>query len=169
MNQDLWIDELVKRTSAELRYVRSVDGFLVKLSTLLYDVSGECAGDSSCTRACFEKALRHPVLEKELSRLSCYKDVAFKMIAEDPRFKSLRNYIDVLRRALDETMCSGTEMDVYREATFRIEEEDVEKRTTVDAGLLPEPVKTRWYKIAAVAFIGVALVLLLLAVIMLIR
>lgn len=165
MQRNFWLEEVVKKVSGELKYVRSVDGFLVKLSTLLYDIVDECAGDVSCSRSNFERALRHTVLRNELSRLSCHRDVAIKIVSEDPRFKSLRSYLDIFESALEEIECSEGGLEVYREATFRLEKEPVQ----------PEPYemevvgKPKWVKPIVVASVALAVVLILLAVLLLVR
>lgn len=129
MEPDFWLSEKVKVIASDLRYVKSVDGFLVKLSSLIYDISDECLGEEKCIRMYFEKALVHPLLRQQLERLACYTDVVEKLVLGDPRFKVLRNHLETLLSTLRELKCTEPGLEIAREATFRIEraEEKAEK------------------------------------------
>ncbi|MEM4664072.1 MAG: hypothetical protein QXP67_04000 [Desulfurococcaceae archaeon] len=158
---DFWLEEKIRVTVNELKYVRSVDGFLVKLSSLLYDIQDECLGDSSCTKSCLEKALNHPMLREELSKLSCYVDMVEKMVTSDPRFKSLRDYADLLIGVLRGIECVGSLPEVSREPTFRIE-----RKVTAEQEIVKPVEKARrvnWSRLVVYVSIAVAIALVITA------
>ncbi len=133
MGLEIWLEERVKAVAGELGYVKTVDGFLVKLSTLLYEITNECFGNPECARGLFEKALKHPLLARELSRLSCYADAVKKTVEADPRFRDLRTYSDVLLGVLASLECRGEALEFSRDATFRIvEKEELERREVIE-------------------------------------
>lgn len=125
---DLWFQEKIQVLAEELRYSKSVDGYLVKLTSLVYDLEDYCYGDVKKTRELFEKILEHPLIVNELKALSCYRDVVEANIQRDPRIKKLREYADVLIRTLSEVPCKEEkQLSISREATFRVEEVEVRK------------------------------------------
>lgn len=161
MHRDFWLEEKIAITVNELKYIRSVDGFLVKLSSLLYDIIDECFGDSSCARSYFEKALNHPTLRQELARLSCHVDIVEKTLMGDPRFKLLRQYGDILMSVLGEIECVSGLPEISRDATFRLEKREVNQPKAVKP---LQKVKTiEWEKIVVYVSITVAIILVVIA------
>lgn len=124
-SMDFWFEERVHVLASELKYVKSVDGYLVKLVSLAYDLEDQCYGDIIQAKRYFEKALRHPSVKYQLTSLSCYRDIVEATVQKDPRFKKLRDYIDVLNSVLAEIECREEKsLTTSREATFRIEATD---------------------------------------------
>lgn len=120
------IEEKLKIFLSELKYVKSIDGYMVKLSTLVYDLENICLNDDNCTREKLKYVLKHPLVVKELSNLVCYKDEVLSAVEFNPRFKNLRKYNDVFVDILGTTKCAeGKELERTRDATFRIEHEEV--------------------------------------------
>lgn len=161
---DLWFQEKIQVLAEELRYSKSVDGYLVKLSSLVYDLE-DYYGDVKKARELFEKILKHPLIVNELKALSCYKDVVEAGIQRDPRIKKLREYADILTRTLSEIPCKEEkQLSISREATFRVEEVEVrrEKRPLVKTTRRTLLVKT--LVAIGVTLLIVALILILLRV-----
>lgn len=125
---ELWIQEKVNLLYEELKHLRTVDSYLVKLSSLAYDVEDYCFGDLGKARDVFEKIIKHPRISSQLTTLSCYVDLVESQIHRDPRFKKLRNYSDLIKSVLAGMPCREVEkpLEVSREATFRIEKAEVE-------------------------------------------
>lgn len=162
---DLWFQDKIQVLAEELRYSKSVDGYLVKLSSLVYDLEDYCYGDVKKARELFEKILKHPLIVNELKTLSCYRDVVEASIQRDPRIKKLREYVDILIRTLSEIPCKEEkQLSISREATFRVEEVEVrkEKKAAVRAARKTLLVKT--LVAVGVALLIVALVLMLLRI-----
>lgn len=129
---DLWFRERVQVLAEELRYSKSIDGYLVKLSSLVYDLEDYCYGDVENARKLFEKALTHPSIVSELGALSCYRDVVEASIQRDPRMKKLRDYADILAKVLSEIPCRAEkQLSVSREATFRVERAEAAKEEAI--------------------------------------
>jgi len=162
---ELWFEERVKVLASEIRYVKSVDGYLVKLSSLAYDIEEYCYGDVDRARELFEKALRHPLVMSELKTLSCYKDVVEANIQRDPRVKKLREYSSVLFKVLSEIPCrEGKPLSVSREATFRVEKAEEAAREGVKVVKTERRVEPqRVLFIAGLALLALAALLLVFA------
>ncbi|RLG81173.1 MAG: hypothetical protein DRO13_01850 [Thermoprotei archaeon] len=89
-----------------LSYVRSIDGFLVKLSNVVYDLEEYCDKDVCDPVEVVKAILSSKELALHISRLSCHKDLVYSAIANDPRHRVLRKYLDVIRSILDSSECS---------------------------------------------------------------
>jgi hypothetical protein len=122
---EVWLEEKVRVLASELRYARSIDTYLVKFSSLIYELEDQCLGDYGCIRDLFKRILEHPALIREISTLACHVDEVIHMIQGDPRFKNLRNYGDLVEEVLKKTTCIGEkELVATREPTFRVEREE---------------------------------------------
>lgn len=121
-----WINEKALVLSSEFKHYKSLDSFLVKLSSLAYDVEDYAFGDQLKAKTIFEEILKHRLLSEYISILSCHRDEIEARIARDPRIRKLRDYSDVLFKVLSSTPCreSRTIDTSTREATFRIEQEE---------------------------------------------
>ncbi len=100
---------MIEKYASELRdsltYVRSIDGFLIKLGTLVIELEDLCR-DSGCSVGDYlGNILSHDLLRDTLGRFSCYVDDIVESINNDPRHKILRKYIDVIRGALTNIPC----------------------------------------------------------------
>lgn len=100
----------IKRYVAELAdsltYVRSIDGFLIKLGTIVLSLEDECRGTSNCDPSILLKnILQHDKVSRNLSRFSCYVEEIINTIMRDPRHKVMRKYIDILRDVLEKITC----------------------------------------------------------------
>jgi len=139
---EVWLEERVRVLASELKYARSVDTYLVKFSSLIYELEDQCLGDSNCIRDLFKRILEHHVLAREISTLACHVDEVIHVIQGDPRFKNLRNYVDLIEGVLKNTTCiSEKELAVTREPTFRVEREErvkLEKPTVT-------PIRYKWH------------------------
>lgn len=125
---EIWLEDKVRVLVSELKYARSVDTYLIKFSSLIYELEDQCLGDSKCVRELFRKILEHPALSKEISALACHIDEVLHVVQEDPRFKNLRGYLDVIEDVLSKTTCtSEKELVITREPTFRVEREEYER------------------------------------------
>ncbi len=87
------------RLAQALDTVKTEEGLLVKLGTLVYDA------EESCTRgraaAYIEAALRDPAVRERLSRLGPrVLEEALSKIRRDPRYRQLRPYLGLLARLL---------------------------------------------------------------------
>ncbi|MEM1628049.1 MAG: hypothetical protein QXP02_03855 [Desulfurococcaceae archaeon] len=137
------IEEKMKVFVSELKYVKSIDGYMVKLSTLVYDLENTCLGDYDCVKDKLIYVLRHPFVAKELSNLACYKDEILNTIETNPRFKNLRKYINVVEEAMKDIQCiERRELERSRDATFRIEHEE----TNIHGGTYSKETISIWKK-----------------------
>ncbi|MCC6025199.1 MAG: hypothetical protein LM555_02740 [Desulfurococcaceae archaeon] len=163
---EFWLEEKVRILASELKYARSIDTYLVKMSSLIYELEDQCLGDTKCVVDLFRKVLEHPALSREISTLACHIDEVLHVVQENPRFRNLRNYLSVVEDVLRKTTCvSEKELVVTREPTFRVEREEYRalERPVITAIKQKLPLKLL-LKICAV----VAAVLILLGVILII-
>jgi hypothetical protein len=118
-----WVREKAMLLSEEFKHYRSLDSYLVKLSSLAYDVEDYAFGDTAKAKTIYEQVLKHPLLADYISNLSCYRDDVESRISSDPRLRKLRDYSDVLLKVLSSTPCREVReiREVSRDATFRIE------------------------------------------------
>ncbi|ADI31715.1 hypothetical protein [Staphylothermus hellenicus] len=100
------VEKYVVELADSLSYVRSIDGFLVKLGTIVVSLEDDCRNISNCDPAVLlENILMHEKLSRYLSRFSCYLEDIVDAINSDPRHKVLRKYIGVLRGVLERIKC----------------------------------------------------------------
>lgn len=163
---EFWLEEKVRTLASELKYARSIDTYLVKMSSLIYELEDQCLGGTKCVVDLFRKVLEHPALSREISTLACHTDEVLHVVQENPRFRNLRNYLSVVEDVLRKTTCvSEKELVVTREPTFRVEREEYRalERPVITTIKQKLPLKLL-LKICAV----VAAVLILLGVILII-
>ncbi|WP_244372447.1 hypothetical protein [Staphylothermus marinus] len=113
MARNYMVEKFVVELADSLSYIRSIDGFLVKLGTIVVSLEDECREISNCDPAVLlENILMHEKLSRYLSRFSCYIDDIVDSINSDPRHKVLRKYTDVLRSVLERIKCvESTEIE----------------------------------------------------------
>jgi hypothetical protein len=106
------IEKYVVELRDSLMYVRSIDGFLIKLGTLVIELEDLCR-DSSCSVEDYLRSiLGNELLRDVLGRFSCYIDDIIESINNDPRHKTLRKYTDVIRDVLTNIPCrKGVEVE----------------------------------------------------------
>ncbi|MCC6041295.1 MAG: hypothetical protein LM557_03870 [Desulfurococcaceae archaeon] len=160
-----WLEDKARIMASELKYARSVDTYLVKFSSLIYELEDQCLGDSACVVNSFRRVLGHPSLSKEISTLACHVDEVLHLVQEDPRFKNLRGYIGVFEEVLRSVACvSEKELAITRQPTFRVEREEAivkpERQVVVIAKReIPLQVLLKIVAIVAVVLVVVGLLL----------
>ncbi|MCD6301143.1 MAG: hypothetical protein J7L82_03630, partial [Staphylothermus sp.] len=97
-----YVDEL----DYALSYIHSIDGFLVKLGTIVHELEDICKDSEECNvHSIIKEILMHPKLRKSLSSFSCYTGEIVEMINSDPRHKVLRKYVNILKESLEQIEC----------------------------------------------------------------
>ncbi len=86
-------------------YIRSIDGFLIKIGSIVYELENQCRNGSCDPMEVFKKIIFDRELEENLSRFACYKEEIYNAIISDPRHKILRRYITVLMERLNSLKC----------------------------------------------------------------
>jgi len=86
-------------------YIRSVDGFLIKIGSIVYELENQCRNGSCDPMEVFKRIIFDRELEENLSRFACYKEEIYNAIMGDPRHKILRRYITVLMERLNSLKC----------------------------------------------------------------
>jgi hypothetical protein len=154
---DPWLQEKIALLADEFKHYRSIDSYLIKLSSLAYDLEDYCYGDVQKARNFMEKILKHPSLNNYMSHLSCYKDAIEAQVQRDPRVKKLREYSDILLSVLSEIPCREEKgIELSRDATFRIEK----KEETVRSVKRKQHILSRDIAVKISIAIGVILALL---------
>ncbi|MET1160353.1 MAG: hypothetical protein ABWW65_05275 [Thermoprotei archaeon] len=112
--------EHVLRLKRTLSYVRSIDGFLVKIGGFVYELEDMCRDGGCDPRLILEEVLSSSELYDSLARFSCYRSEIINAITSDPRHKILRKYLDVIHKVLSNIECRGEEQVVVTtpEATW---------------------------------------------------
>ncbi len=108
------MEEALNRIIADyvdsLSYVKSIDGFLIKTTTLVYMIEDLCRNARCDPGDVLARVLGSPNVRRYLSIYSCYRDNIINQIISDPRHKKLRKYIEVIGEALSSVECRG---DMY--------------------------------------------------------
>ncbi len=117
------IDRLVELFVVEVRYGRSIDWYLVKLSGIVSSINDMCRGGACDPRELFKEFLSNEKVRKALATLACYRGEVLETIRSNPRFRNLRGYIDLIDNTLSSIECvSGERLEyVPRPATWVIE------------------------------------------------
>jgi len=92
-----------------LSYVRTVDGFLIKLGSLILRIEDHCSNGACDPEELLNDVLRSAELKKYLEKFSCFKGDIYEAVMSDPRHKKIRKYLDVLRGVLEEIECVHSE------------------------------------------------------------
>jgi len=99
------IERYVRMLAQSLTYVRSIDGFLVKLGSIAYEIESACKSVSCDPHEVFREMLFSDQLIEMLKPFSCYKDEVASVITSDPRHKVLRSYLDLIVARLEKLEC----------------------------------------------------------------
>lgn len=99
--RDRFVEYLVEAST----YVRSVDGFLVKLGSVIVEIEEYCKLSNCSPHVLLGEILSDDRLNKLLDRLSCYKDNVVRLITTDPRHRRLRDYLNVVTQSLEKHRC----------------------------------------------------------------
>ena len=131
--EDWVVDEVAEEFVREVGYGRSVDWYLIKLSSAIYRLESACYGD---VEVCVRKFLNKPEVRGALAPLACYRDAVRELILT-PRHRGLQPYMDLILETLSSLKCSGREriVDVMRAETYVVEsgkEEEVGKGVVVE-------------------------------------
>lgn len=98
----LFLDHIMYRFVSDTKLVRSVDGFLVKLNSLVFEIEDFAKTFGHNPEELFRKVLTYPEVIEVLKPLAGYALDVERIIASDPRHKSLRPYLNVLTTFLRE-------------------------------------------------------------------
>ncbi len=107
-----------------LSYVKSLDGFLVKLDSIVYELEDICRREGCDPVSLFRNIISSNELREVLSRFSCYRGEIIESIRNDPRHRILRKYLDILSNVLENIECveEGSIETVVPPATWVKEE-----------------------------------------------
>ncbi len=101
------LDDIVKNYIDSLSYVKSIDGFLIKTTTMVYNVEDYCRLAGCDPVETVERVLSDERVKKYLVAFSCYRDNIVSQINSDPRYKKLRRYTSILSSVLGSLECRG--------------------------------------------------------------
>lgn len=123
-----YIDKLIKYFVEEVRYGRSIDWYLIKLSSTVSSIEDLCRNNVCDPRELFKDFINDYRVRNSLKPLACNKDVVEKNVLENPRFRNLRKYLEMLVEVLNSIECSREEArgveTIERPATWRLESEE---------------------------------------------
>lgn len=158
---------LVDRFVMEVGYGRSIDWYLVKLSSIAYEIEDYCRQGICDSIKLFNEFINNERVLKALEPLSCFKDDVISTINSNPRFKILRKYVSTIESTLATLTCKETrELEIVpRPATWVIEEK-IEKRALRKPIKKIDMVKTKWdidkivtFTVISVFIIGLILII----------
>jgi hypothetical protein len=126
----------------EAKNLSTVDGYLIKLTTLVLRLE-DVWRDKSRSRRAFEKILMCDEVRDSLRPLAHHADIVEYLISTNPRYKPLATYADPLSAVLRELKPSEKALEVTRPATFYIEHAEAEhqKPQTQASAHMQIPVK----------------------------
>ena len=120
---DVRVDDVALEYARSVAYARTVDWYLIKLQIALDKLSERYPHIDK--GVLLEKLLVHPRVREVLESLACERSLALQLIEEDPRHKSLRPYINVIAKVLEDIEClQQPALEMARDATYRIEYEE---------------------------------------------
>jgi len=161
------IDRLIDRFVMEVGYGRSVDWYLVKLSSIAYEIEDLCRHNVCDSLELFNEFINNERVLRALEPLSCFKDEVVDTINSNPRFKILRKYVKIIESTLTTLICKeAKELEIVpRPATWVIEEK-IEKqlpKKPIEKIMVGKPrwdiEKTITYIVIAIFIIGVILII----------
>ena len=152
-------EDIVKYFVDSVSYVRSVDGFLVKLGSTIYAIEDRCREPSCDTRGAVKAFLDNRAVEQRLARLKCHWDMARDLITSDPRHAVLRKYLDLLDEKMSSLECvsPGSLVSETPDALWRKEALEKEAPRTV---AVPRRDYERLYRRLVVVVAAAALALI---------
>ena len=139
------VKEYVTLLKNSITYIRSVDGFLVKLGSIVYEIEGICQDGTCDPVEVFKQVLYDDELVNVLKRFSCYKEEIRSAIERDPRHKILRKYVSIICERLGSIECVREEsletltppptwFKEYREKPVIYEESSFGRKSSIMAG-----------------------------------
>lgn len=99
------INEYVDKLRRSIDYIKTIDGFLVKLSSIAYDIEDNCSSGICDSSDIFKKLIESNELADVLSRFSCYVGEIESFIKNDPRHRVLRKYLSIITDRLKTLKC----------------------------------------------------------------
>ncbi len=164
------VERLVERFIYEVSYGRSIDWYLVKLSSIVYEIEDLCRYGECDPEVLFKDFLSDKRVRKALEPLACYRDDVLAFITSNPRFRNLRRYTRVIEGFLAGLPCTAKELEVVpRPATWVIEEEAVGARRRREKATIEVPMSSaqRIERVVSIATIAVFVIGILLVIYML--
>lgn len=117
----LTLEDLRRRFVSEVSTGKSVDWYLIKLSSVVAYLKDFYEQDR--VAELLHEFLNSDVVVNALKPLACYVDVVSNEINMNPRFKDLRTYSNEIIEFLNSLECSGKELTtVVRNPTFKVDE-----------------------------------------------
>lgn len=99
------IDEYIEKLRSSVNYIKTIDGFLVKLSSIVYDIEDKCSSGLCDSINLFSKLMYSDELVSVFSRFSCYIGEIESIVRKDPRHRILRKYLSILVNRLSSLEC----------------------------------------------------------------
>ncbi len=151
-----YLDKMIKYFVEEVRYGHSIDWYLIKLSSTVSSIEDLCRNNVCDPRELFKDFINDYRIRDSLKPLACNKDVVEKNVLENPRFRNLRKYLEMLVEVLNSIECSGEEArgveTIERPATWRLESEDYISRKQEREVLLKKLRKKRFSVASDIGF-----------------
>ncbi len=119
------LEKIIAEYIDSLSYVKSIDGFLVKTTTLVIELEDLCRDNTCSVEEYLYKVLTDQRVEKYLKSYACYLDNIVDAVKRDPRHKKIRKYLDILVKALSSYECRpgyGMEISVETPSALWVKE-----------------------------------------------
>ncbi|MEM1668551.1 MAG: CAP domain-containing protein [Thermofilaceae archaeon] len=138
----LFVQPAIRDFVRESMYVRTVDGFLVLLGTLVFRLEETALILGLNSNDVLMRVLACTEVSEALRPLAKYVDVVSNLVSTDPRHKGLRPYLPIICSYLSELTPVSREFDIIRPSMFELEggryTQQLEKPFTV---FKPEPLR----------------------------
>jgi len=112
---DTILFKLTENLVNELRYVSTIDWYLMKLSSLVLKLKDLCNRNSICIQNSLMRVLNSEKIKRCMSILTRYRGNVMKLIYTDPRFKNLREYSNLIDGYLGSLSLQGYEQPIGRD------------------------------------------------------
>lgn len=122
----------IKTFIEEVKHVRSVDGFLIKLGFLAEEIKSSLSLNERTLekeREMFKKVLECREVAEALSPLASYYQAVGDLIANDPRHRDLKPLADILLEHLEKASPSNKPLQLVREPIQVLERTSREEKS----------------------------------------
>ncbi|HID80142.1 MAG TPA: hypothetical protein EYP48_00285 [Ignisphaera sp.] len=108
------INNIIDRFVSEVSLGSSVDWFLIKLSSAIDELEELSRSSKDSMRSYLKAFLGDERVKRCLARFSCYLEEVEHAIVSDPRFRSLRPYLNDIVEAIKSVPCIDRETTYIR-------------------------------------------------------
>ena len=101
-----FIEEEARKLAYYMELVKTIDGLLIKLDSILYEVREYCRESMEDPEDMLRAILLRSECKSVVEALACCRDEVERLL-ETPRFRTLKPYKNVIIEVVESTPCTG--------------------------------------------------------------